>query len=241
MTVLVITGGREHFPALAELEQLAAIIQDRGVTELRHGKARGTDTIAGGWVKARAICEVDPWPAHWDKFGKAAGAIRNRAMLDGGSSTPVHQQSLFGDRPENGKPPADLVVAFPGGRGTADCVKAARERGIEIVPINPVGEPRIWNRHHGPAPLPYIYVGRGSPLGNPYPVELQPGETRLQAAQRILGLYRRWLHAELGKSLEAREALADITADHNLVCSCWPGPCHAEVIVRAWRHRNRRE
>ncbi len=30
---------------------------------------------------------------------------------------------------------ADLVLAFPGGRGTADCVRRARGPGIEVLEV----------------------------------------------------------------------------------------------------------
>ena len=45
-------------------------------------------------------------------FGRSAGAIRNRDMLD------------------TGKP--DLVVAFSGGRGTADMVRRAGKAGVAV-------------------------------------------------------------------------------------------------------------
>jgi hypothetical protein len=48
---------------------------------------------------------VIEFPANWKVYGRAAGPIRNMKML------------------LEGKP--DLVVAFPGGIGTADMVKKA--------------------------------------------------------------------------------------------------------------------
>lgn len=53
-----------------------------------------------------------PFEADWHTHGRAAGPIRNRRMI------------------EEGKP--DLVVAFPGGRGTANMVNQARAAGIEV-------------------------------------------------------------------------------------------------------------
>ena len=47
----------------------------------------------------------------WKKYGKKAGPLRNQQML------------------EEGKP--DLVVAFPGGNGTADMVRRAKKANIE--------------------------------------------------------------------------------------------------------------
>ena len=53
---------------------------------------------------------VEEFKADWDKFGRAAGPIRNAQML------------------REGKP--DLVVAFPGGRGTANMVAQAKARAL---------------------------------------------------------------------------------------------------------------
>ena len=52
------------------------------------------------------------YPANWKKHGRAAGPIRNKQML------------------EEAKP--DLVIAFPGGAGTANMVKQAREAGVKV-------------------------------------------------------------------------------------------------------------
>lgn len=78
------------------------------------GKARGVDTAAIDWACVN-WCQFREYPADWNKHGKAAGPIRNRQMLD------------------EGKP--DLVVAFPGGKGTADMVKVAKARGFEVMEI----------------------------------------------------------------------------------------------------------
>jgi hypothetical protein len=55
---------------------------------------------------------IDVYVAQWKKHGRAAGPIRNQRMLD------------------KGKP--DLVVAFPGGRGTADMIRRAERAGVPV-------------------------------------------------------------------------------------------------------------
>lgn len=107
-------GGREY----ADPEALAAVLSDlrrtRGITVLIAGGARGADTLAAEWAKAQGIgCQI--YQADWDGLGRKAGPIRNQRMLD------------------EGKP--DLVVAFPGGRGTSDMLRRAREAGVEVVEI----------------------------------------------------------------------------------------------------------
>jgi hypothetical protein len=78
-----------------------------------------------------------------------------------------------------------------------------------------------------------VYIGRPSPLGNPYRVGNQPG-SRDAAIQS----YREWLYmhthtlSTAGKQMsELRRIgkLADI-GDVNLVCWCAPKACHGDVI-----------
>ena len=87
-----------------------------GANTLIHGGARGADLLADAWAVANWV-DIDMYPADWKAYGKAAGAIRNQQMLDRGSP--------------------DLVVAFPGGRGTADMVRRARKAGVPVREIAP--------------------------------------------------------------------------------------------------------
>lgn len=83
----------------------------RRPTLVIHGAASGVDDWAAKWADANKI----PWlsfPAEWGKHGRAAGPIRNQQMID------------------DGRP--DLVVAFPGGVGTADMVRRAEAAGIPV-------------------------------------------------------------------------------------------------------------
>ena len=85
------------------------------ITAIIHGGATGADTFAGQWAEVKAItCHV--YRAKWAEYGKAAGPIRNSIMLNEGNP--------------------DLVLAFPGGRGTADMVAKAEAAGIKVVQIN---------------------------------------------------------------------------------------------------------
>lgn len=84
------------------------------VTCIIEGGAQGADTFARGWAQGRGI-EVRTFKANWDAYGKAAGPIRNQHMI------------------YEGKP--DIVIAFPGGPGTADCVRRARSSEIEVREI----------------------------------------------------------------------------------------------------------
>jgi hypothetical protein len=111
MRVLV-TGGRDFSDRLLVERTLNSIHLNQEITVLIHGAARGADELAGTWAYENHIIE-SVFPANWSKYGKSAGPIRNKQML------------------LEGMP--DLVVAFPGGRGTANMVQQARNAGIPVM------------------------------------------------------------------------------------------------------------
>lgn len=224
-----VTGGRRHWLTIAELERLELEIRDRHVTTIRNGQARGVDKTVHGYLADRGVCALDKWPANWKAHGDAAGPLRNVAMLEG-------DPEADGDRSRR----VDVLFAFHGEAGTTHCRTAALGRGIDVVDLEPVVEPRVWNRHAGDPPGPWVYVGRGTPLGNPWRLSAAFGEARAVAAERILGNYRRHLWSLINRGhASTLAALDEITPEHFLVCSCWPRRCHAEIIVRAWRYRRR--
>lgn len=124
---ILVTGGRDygvvaHRPneveydlrAVTLLENaLDAYLEDRTPDELLiiHGAARGADTLAGEWAKKRKITCV-ACPAQWKEHGNSAGLIRNKEMLR------VYKPHV--------------VVAFPGGKGTAHMVSIAQAYGVRV-------------------------------------------------------------------------------------------------------------
>jgi hypothetical protein len=91
-------------------------------TIIIHGAARGADRMAGDWARANGLTQ-QAFPADWNQYGKTAGMIRNAMML------------------KEGEP--DLVVAFPGGRGTADMVRKAKHAGVRVIEVNFGGENEV--------------------------------------------------------------------------------------------------
>lgn len=51
------------------------------ITEVISGTARGADTLGEEWAKENGI-PIRRFPANWNKYGKAAGHIRNSQMAD---------------------------------------------------------------------------------------------------------------------------------------------------------------
>ena len=111
---VLVCGGRDYTDRAHVFATLDRVHAKRPISLVIHGAARGADTLAGDWAEERGI-EVWRFVASWQTHGKAAGAIRNQAMLSTG-------------RPEG-------VVAFPGGAGTADMVAKAEAAGVTVMRV----------------------------------------------------------------------------------------------------------
>lgn len=107
---ILVTGGRDY----DRLETVARVLGALKVTAIAHGGARGADSLAGKWA-TQAQIPVHEYHAEWDLYDKAAGPIRNQAML------------------EEFEP--DLVVAFEGNRGTHDMIKRAVAAHVPVLQV----------------------------------------------------------------------------------------------------------
>jgi hypothetical protein len=110
---ILICGDRNYTDWIKIQEYLATLLK---TTIIIHGDARGADSLAGNLATSLKM-KVLKFPAEWDKYGKAAGPIRNQQMLD------------------KGKP--CLVVYFhkdiENSRGTKDMIKLATDNGIHTI------------------------------------------------------------------------------------------------------------
>jgi len=79
---LLVFGAREWTDRPAIDRELRKA-QAQGVTTLVHGGCRGADRLAGE-VAGRLGMTVEAYPADWERYGKAAGQLRNQRMLDEG-------------------------------------------------------------------------------------------------------------------------------------------------------------
>jgi hypothetical protein len=125
---IIVTGGRSYDDAQAKVHVFSVLDEihaEHGIEMVMHGACgwklsdsrthirrfmRGADAMAHDWATEKMIL-VHPYPADWRTHGKGAGRSRNQAMVDVG---------------------ADLVVAFPGGDGTANCVALAQKRSLTV-------------------------------------------------------------------------------------------------------------
>lgn len=112
---LLVCGGRDFnnrqavFSVLYDFEETS-----EGVSCIIHGGAKGADAWAAEWAQTNGI-DVQEFPADWEKYARSAGPTRNAVML------------------KEGQP--DAVLAFPGGRGTADMIGQARAAGVDVYVV----------------------------------------------------------------------------------------------------------
>ena len=117
---LLITGSRYFNDAglmSAAISDAVSTLRGFGFDRivLVHGGARGADMLAAHIGRSMGL-EIEAHPARWDVFGRAAGPVRNKEMVELG---------------------ADLMLAFPVGesRGTRGCMELAREKGCAVVSV----------------------------------------------------------------------------------------------------------
>ena len=74
------------------------------------------------------------------------------------------------------------------------------------------------------------YIGRGSPLGNPYPI------TATASRETVINQYREYLNREIQSGnrviIDELTRLFEIAKvrELKLKCFCSPKPCHGDVI-----------
>ena len=94
--------------------------------------------------------------------------------------------------------------------------------GVSARPIT------IVNKHHGKSGE---YIGRGSPLGNPFVIGKDGSR------EHVIAKYRVWLNEQIMRKnpvvLDELNRLGNKAIDEKglaLQCFCYPKPCHGEVI-----------
>jgi hypothetical protein len=110
---VIVCGGRDYEDYVTVATILNLLPHQGCSLTIIHGGATGADTLVGQWAKIHDV-KVEVY-----KFkrgvGGAGGPERNTEMLDRG---------------------ADLVIGFPGGRGTNNMCRQALVRGVIVLRVN---------------------------------------------------------------------------------------------------------
>ena len=116
---VIVCGGRDYdgdAPWNHVMDVLGDLHRKTPISAIIEGGARGADSLAKTWALMNGVKCVTV-PANWALHGTRAGPIRNARML--------HEFS------------PDLVVAFPGGKGTANMIQIAEQAGIPVSRFYP--------------------------------------------------------------------------------------------------------
>lgn len=88
---------------------------------------------------------------------------------------------------------------------------------------------RVFNRHIHDVPSSAVYVGRGTPYGNPYSsTQDVPAHLRTNSREESVSLFEDWLKERIAED----PSFLDHLRGKDLVCSCVPKPCHATILLR---------
>ncbi len=112
--VVLVCGGRDYLDEDRLGEVMDAAHAANPIVLVLHGACAGADMLAEMWAGRNGV-PTKPFLPDWDRYGKSAGPIRNRQMLD------------------EGKP--HIVIAFPGGRGTRNMIEQAEGAGVPVAKI----------------------------------------------------------------------------------------------------------
>lgn len=122
MTIVLVTGGRDYNDRKRVYDVLDDLHARVDITEIWHGACPvgtgGADILAEDWAKSREI-DYRGFPAKFKTEGPSGGPQRNGRMV---RKLDSHAKGI---RCEG------IIVAFPGGTGTANCVKYAKQWGFE--------------------------------------------------------------------------------------------------------------
>ena len=115
MAIRVLVCGGRNYNGDAEWNHVMGVLSEihraTPISAVIQGDASGADLLGRCWAEMYGVKCISV-PADWNAHGRAAGPIRNKRMLT------------------DFKP--DLVVAFPGGRGTADMIRQAEAANVPM-------------------------------------------------------------------------------------------------------------
>lgn len=110
--VLAIVGSRDFEESSLLFEECNKLKETYRITKVVSGEARGADRYGKYWARDNKI-KYEGFPADWETYGKSAGHIRNKDIVNS----------------------ADVLIAFWDGlsKGTANSIELAHNRGIPTI------------------------------------------------------------------------------------------------------------
>lgn len=117
---VIVAGGRKLSVTDSAVQGVIRLLREIHATEVVSGGAPGGDQI-GEIAGRRLDLPIKVFEADWQGQGRSAGPIRNQSMV-----------AYAG--------PSGACVLLPGGKGTEDMERRAREKGMAIFKIELIHE-----------------------------------------------------------------------------------------------------
>lgn len=92
-------------------------------------------------------------------------------------------------------------------------------------------KPRVWNKRESNIPEDAVYVGRPTLLGNPFShLGLSMAKHKVATRQDAIDRFKSYALKRLRIDPGFKSAIAGLYGK-DLVCWCYPLPCHADVLI----------
>lgn len=89
--------------------------------------------------------------------------------------------------------------------------------------------PNVHNKYHGTAPSDAVYIGRGSPYGNPFVIgKPHPDTGQPMTRDDVCDLFESRVLPKIDVS---------VLAGKDLICFCKPKRCHGDSLLNAANSR----
>jgi hypothetical protein len=111
---VLVTGGRDY----DEFGTVSSALVDERPDLVIHGCAKGVDSLASRYAQTTVNAEAR-FPADWTLYGRSAGPRRNMQMVEFARDLTRAGWEV-------------VVLAFPGGRGTENCIETAERAGLTV-------------------------------------------------------------------------------------------------------------
>ena len=118
---VLVCGGRDYSDKDKVFDVLSKIHSKYNIERIIHGDAAGADTLGRLWAVENEIIREEH-PAKWKTFKKEGKLVA--------SAGPIRNQEMF----DKSKP--DLVVAFPGSRGTEGMINIAKNGNVTVHKVD---------------------------------------------------------------------------------------------------------
>jgi predicted polyphosphate/ATP-dependent NAD kinase len=128
---ILVTGGRDYRDQRRVDEALDTIHGETPIELVIHGDASGADRMAADWARRRQV-PLSSYPADWGNIDRPGARIRfkGRRPYDATAGFRRNIRMLIEGAPQ-------LVVAFPGGNGTAHMVAESLKRNFAVLSVDP--------------------------------------------------------------------------------------------------------